>query len=215
RQILHQQFRNSLGASHVVPGVDRLIRRYVHEQGRFAPKGCQSEVANSEHIVANAFMRVELNEPHMFVRRSMKNDFRLLLSHELINEVPAGEINQQWTQDQIGIMLAQLPMDVEQTIFGFVEQQQSRWRTRGHLTGKFRTDAAPCSGNQNYFAADNLPYLFGFVRDLVSVQQVSDVELPQGSLRNLSVNQLSECRQSADRQIGLPADRENSAHLLG
>src|SRR5882724_389039 len=110
--------------------------------------------------------------------------------------------------------LTQFPMDVKQTVFGFVEQQQSARRTRSYLAREFGADAAACARDQDHFPTHDLLNLFRFVGDFVPVQKIPDVELPQRSLRYLSINQLSECWQSANGQVRLPADGEYSAHLL-
>src|SRR5438445_13878595 len=104
--------------------------------------------------------------------------------------------------------LTQFPIEVKETVFGFVEQQQIARRARGYLARKFGADAAACARDQDHFPTHDLLNLFRFVGDFVPVQKVPYVELPQRSLRYLSINQLSECRQIANGQFRLQAARE-------
>src|ERR1700720_2536624 len=92
-----------------------------------------SHVPRTENIVADGLVGVHFEKTDVFVRRRVKNDFRLLFLENFVNQSAHGRVCQKRLNLQHRESLVQFAMNVEQAILGLLEQEQYTWRSSCNL----------------------------------------------------------------------------------
>ena len=109
---LNDHLTDTLGRSHHVGGVHRLIGGDHDEFLHAVVCRCLRRLPGSENIIFYCFIGADLHEGHMLMRRRMVHDIRLICRKDLVNPSCISHGSDQNQQIQIGIFDLKLLLDV-------------------------------------------------------------------------------------------------------
>ena len=112
------------------------------------------------------------------------------------------------------VFVEQLHLDLVQILLAGIHENEGGGLEADNLATEFRTDGTAGPGNQNRLSRQNPADLFKLKAYRWPAQKIFVRNIPDGFDGNLVADQLSQTRQSFERNFARPAQFDNSLHLV-
>ena len=211
---LDNQLTQPLGGSHNIGGVHRFIGADHNEFPAAVAAGGQGGLIGAEHVVLNGLAGAGLHQRHMLMGGRMIDDIRVIGGKHLLqfSFIPHG--SDQRHQIQLGIVHAQLLLDLIGVILVNIKYNQLLWIVPGHLAAQLRPDGAAAAGNQHHLILNIVQNLVGVDLNGLPPQQILHRHVLQIADRDFTGHQLIDSGQNFQLAAGLFADIQNIPLLL-
>ena len=215
-QGLDLQLAQPLGGPHDVGGVDRLVGG---DQDAVAAAELLRQTADdpgAQHVVLHGLTGVVLHERHVLVGRRVEDDLGPVPLEAVADDALVGHRadDDRERHPQLGRLGLHLVEQLVGRVLVDVEDDDLARPGLDELTDQLRADGATTAGDQDDLVA-HVPHPRGVEGDLVTGEQLGDLDLPQCDPPVILLGQIPYVREGEDPQARCQADGQDALALGG
>ena len=153
-EVLAEDLGDALARAHHAGRIDGLVGRDQHEAADAVAVGRFGDDLGADHVVAETFAQLRLQQRHVLVRRGVEHDLRPRAREHALAHGDIAAIAEHGIDQHVREFAAQFLLDAIEIEFGDFEHGQRFGAEPRDLPAQLRADRAAAAGDQHALAGE-------------------------------------------------------------
>ena len=189
RRIENSKFGETFCCAHHAGRTYGFIGGDEHESFYPMPDRCFNDILRAEHVVRDCLFDVGFHERNMLVRRSVKDNLRLVLSENFFNAIQIADIGNDRLKVECRKIILEFLQGFKDAVLAVTKQDKFGWVPARELTAEFTANRTTCASDENSLTAQCCANetVVNFGR--VAAQEVGDIHFAQAVDADLTADE--------------------------